>query len=164
MARVWAIPGTVGLKHRLGGLEKDSVSGYVSYDPDNHQKMVALRAAKVQGIAKDLPPLKIFGEQQGKLLVLGWGSTYGTIYTAVEELQAQGKAVSALHLRYLFPFQKDLGQILKQFDKVLVPELNLGQLSKLLRAEFLVDAITFSKTTGKPFLIQEIRDRILELL
>lgn len=164
LARVWAIPGTPGLEHRLGGLEKDSVSGYVSYDPENHQKMVALRAAKVQGIAKDLPPLEILGAPQGKVLVLGWGSTYGTIHTAVETLQAQGKSVSAVHLRYLFPFQEELGHILKQFEKVLVPELNLGQLSKLVRAEFLVDAIAFSKTTGKPFLVTEIRDRILEIL
>lgn len=164
LARLWAVPGTPGLEHRLGGLEKDSVSGYVSYDPENHQKMVATRAAKVQGIAKDLPPLEIFGKSSGKVLVVGWGSTFGTIYTAVEELQAAGKSVSAVHLRYLFPFQTDLGNTLKAFEKILVPELNLGQLSKLLRAEFLVDAIAFSKTTGKPFLIKEIRDRILELL
>jgi len=164
LARLWAIPGTPGLEHRIGGLEKDSQSGYVSYDPDNHQKMVNIRAQKVQGISADLPPLEILGNSTGKILVIGWGSTYGTILTAVEELQALGKAVSAVHLRYLFPFQNELGSLLKQFDKILVPELNLGQLSKLLRAEFLVDAISFSKITGKPFLVKEIRERILELL
>lgn len=164
LARLWAIPGTPGLEHRLGGLEKDSVTGYVSYDPINHQKMVATRAAKVQGIAQDLPPLEILGEQQGELLIVSWGSTYGTILSAVEELQAMGKSVSAIHLRYLFPFQKELKLILSRFNKILVPELNGGQLVKLLRAEFLVDAISYGKTTGKPFLVQEIRNKILEVI
>lgn len=164
LARVWAIPGTPGLEHRLGGLEKDKATGYVSYDPENHQAMVNLRAAKVQGINQDLPPLKVLGKEKGKVLVIGWGSTYGAILSAVEELQAEEQSVSMLHLRYLFPLQKELKTILKQFDKILIPELNLGQLSKLLRAEFLVDAIPFAKTTGKPFLVQEIREKILELL
>lgn len=164
LARLWAIPGTPGLEHRIGGLEKDSVTGYVSYDPANHQKMVELRATKIAGIANDLPPLEILGQSSGKVLVVGWGSTYGTILTAVEDLQAQNKSVSAIHLRYLFPWQKNLGEILKQFDKILVPELNLGQLNKLLRAEFLIDTIALNKTTGKPFLVKEIREKILELL
>lgn len=164
LARLWALPGTPGLEHRIGGLEKDSVSGYVSYDPENHQKMVDTRAAKVQGIAKHLPPLEILGKKTGKVLIVGWGSTYGAILTAVEELQTQGHSVSAIHLRYLFPLQNDLGHVLKSFEKILVPELNLGQLSKLLRAEYLVDAISFTKTTGKPFLVHEICEKILELL
>lgn len=164
LARLWAIPGTPGLEHRIGGLEKDSISGYVSYDPQNHQKMINTRLAKVQGIANDIPDLEIFGPQSGKILVVGWGSTFGTIHTAVEELQAQNKSVAAIHLRYLFPFQKNLGAILKSFDHVIIPELNMGQLSKLIRAEFLVDAIPFTKTTGKPFLVKEIRERLLELL
>jgi 2-oxoglutarate ferredoxin oxidoreductase subunit alpha len=162
LARLWAIPGTANLEHRIGGLEKDKTSGYVSYDPENHQNMVELRAVK--GIANDLPPLEVFGKKSGKVLVLGWGSTYGAIVSAVEELQAENTEVSMLHLRYLFPFQNELGAILKQFDKILVPELNLGQLSHLLRAEFLIDVIELHKVTGKPFLVEEIRAKILELL
>lgn len=164
LARLWAIPGTPGLEHRIGGLEKDTRTGYVSYEPENHQKMVALRAAKVQKVADDWPAIEILGAPQGKVLIVGWGSTYGAILAAVTELQLRGEAVSAIHLRHLFPLQKDLGAILKQFDKILVPELNLGQLSRLLRAEFLVDAISFSKTTGKPFLVGEIYQRVIDLL
>jgi 2-oxoglutarate ferredoxin oxidoreductase subunit alpha len=164
LARLWAIPGTAGLEHRIGGLEKDSVTGYVSYDPDNHQKMMVTRFAKIAGIAEDLPPLEILGKESGDVLVIGWGSTYGSILAAVEDLQAQNKSVSAIHLRYLFPLQKELKEILKRFKKILVPELNLGQLTKLLRAEFLIDVIGFNKTTGKPFLVNEIREKILELL
>lgn len=164
LARVWAIPGTPGLEHRLGGLEKDKQTGYVSYDPANHQQMIELRAKKIQGIADDLPPLEIMGSSTGDVLVVGWGSTYGSILSAVEELRAQGHAVAAIHLRYLFPFQKDLKSILLGFKHVLVPELNQGQLSRLLRAEFLIDTQSLNKTTGKPFLISEIRNRILELL
>lgn len=164
LARMWAIPGTPGLEHRLGGLEKDKVSGYVSYDPNNHQQMVEMRAAKVQGIADDLPPLEILGNADAKILVIGWGSTYGAILSAVEQLQSENKKVAMLHLRYLFPLQKDLGEILKRYDKVLIPELNMGQLSRLLRAEFLVDAISFNKVTGKPFLVKEIYERVVELI
>jgi len=164
LARAWAIPGTPGLEHRLGGIEKDSVTGNVSYDPSNHQTMVDTRAAKIQGIAQDLPLLEVNGPKQGDLLVVGWGGTYGTIISAVEALQAEGKSVASVHLRYLFPFQKNLGEILKNYKKVLVPELNLGQLCLLLRAEYFVDAITFNKVQGKPFLTKELRNRILELL
>ncbi len=164
LARAWAIPGTPGLEHRLGGIEKDSVTGNVSYDPINHQTMVDTRAAKIQGIAKDLPLLEVNGPKQGDLLVVGWGGTYGTIISAVEALQAEGKSVASVHLRYLFPFQKNLGEILKNYKKVLVPELNLGQLCLLLRAEYFVDAIPFNKVQGKPFLMKELRNRILELL
>lgn len=164
LARLWAIPGTPGLEHRIGGLEKDSKFGNVSYDPANHQVMINTRAEKVAGIADSLPPLEILGPTKGKLLIIGWGSTYGAILSAVEELQADKKEVSFVHLRYLFPWQKELATYIKNFDKVLVPELNRGQLCKLLRAEFLVDAISFSKMTGKPFLVSEIREKILELL
>lgn len=164
LARLWAVPGTPGLEHRLGGLEKDQHSGNISYDPQNHHAMVNLRAAKIRRIAKDIPALKIIGEKQGRVLVLGWGSTYGTILTAVEALQAEGKSVSALHIRHLFPLPENLGEVMRQFDTVLVPELNLGQLSQLLRAEFLMDVLSFAKVAGKPFLVSEIRDRILELL
>ena len=164
LARAWAIPGTPGLEHRLGGLEKDSVTGDVSYDPINHQKMVDTRAAKIQGIAKDLPLLEVNGPKQADLLVVGWGGTYGTITSAVEALQVEGKSVASVHLRYLFPFQKNLGEILKNYQKVLVPELNLGQLCPLLRAAYYVDAIPFNKVQGKPFLIQELRHCMLEIL
>jgi len=164
LARLWAIPGTPGLEHRIGGIEKDSITGDISYDPENHNKMVNLRANKIKGIAKSLPPLEITGSEEGEILVVGWGSTYGSILTAVEELQTAGQSVSAIHLRYLYPFQNDLGEILKRYKKILVPELNLGQLCQLIRAEFLVDAIPFNKVTGKPFLVSELRECILKLL
>ncbi len=164
LARVWAVPGTPGLEHRLGGLEKDSETGNVSYDPLNHQKMVDIRAAKIKGIAKDLPPLQVHGPKQGDLLVLSWGGTYGSVISAVEALQAEGKAVASVHLRYLNPFQENLKTLLKNYKRVLVPELNLGQLCQLLRSQFLIDAIPFNKVQGKPFLVSELRNRILELL
>ena len=164
LARVWAIPGTPGLEHRLGGLEKDSETGNVSYDPLNHQKMVDTRADKIKGIAKDLPLLQVQGPKQGDLLVLSWGGTYGSVISAVEALQAEGKAVASVHLRYLNPLQRNLGDLLKNYKKVLVPELNLGQLCQILRSEFLIDAIPFNKVQGKPFLVSELRNRILELL
>lgn len=164
LARAWAIPGTPGLEHRLGGLEKDSVSGNVSYDSMNHQEMVNTRAAKIQGIAKELPLLEVKGAKQGKLLVIGWGGTYGAITSAVESLQAEGKSVASVHLRYLFPLQKNLGAILQNYEKVLVPELNLGQLCAILKAQFLIDVIPLNKVQGKPFLVSELRNRMLELL
>lgn len=164
LARAWAIPGTPGLEHRLGGLEKDSVTGNVSYDPINHQEMIDTRAAKIQGIAKELPLIEVKGPKQGNLLVIGWGGTYGAITSAVEALQAEGKSVASIHLRYLFPLQKNLGDLLKNYKKVLVPELNLGQLCEILRAKYLVDAIPFNKVQGKPFLVSELRNRMLELL
>ncbi|MBF0279026.1 MAG: 2-oxoacid:acceptor oxidoreductase subunit alpha [SAR324 cluster bacterium] len=164
LARLWAIPGTPGLEHRLGGIEKDSATGNVSYDPINHQKMVDTRNDKIQGIAKELALLEVNGPQQGDLLVVGWGGTYGAITSAVESLQAEGKSIASVHLRYLYPFQKNLGAVLKNYKKVLVSELNLGQLCQMLRAEFLVDAIPFNKVQGKPFLISELRDRMLQLL
>ncbi|MFO1464358.1 MAG: 2-oxoacid:acceptor oxidoreductase subunit alpha [bacterium] len=156
LARPWAIPGTPGLEHRIGGLEKEDRTGNVSYDPLNHEKMVHLRADKIAAIAKDIPDAEVFGKPEGELLIVGWGSTCGAITTAVERLQREGAAVSSVHLRHLHPFPKNLEAVLKGFDKVLVPELNLGQLAWLLRAKFLVDAIPLSKVQGKPFKISEI--------
>lgn len=164
LARPWAIPGTPGLEHRIGGLEKQDVTGNVSYDPDNHEHMVRVRAEKIARIADELPPIEIFGEPQGRVLVVGWGSTYGSITSAVEYMRKQGKPVSSIHLRHLSPFPHDLGEILSRFDKVLVPEMNLGQLATLLRARYLVDALTYSKVKGRPFKIAEIVNRIEQLL
>jgi 2-oxoglutarate ferredoxin oxidoreductase subunit alpha len=164
LGRNWAIPGTPGLEHRLGGLEKDSFTGEISYEPENHEKMVFLRNEKIQRIVKDLPSLEIVGPEKNELLVVSWGSVYGPAFSAVDKLQTEGHAVSMLQLRHLNPLQENLGEILSNFEKVLVPEMNLGQLSRLLRAEYLVDVISFSKLQGRPFLISEIRNRILELL
>lgn len=164
LARQWAIPGTPGLEHRIGGIEKQDVTGNVSYDPANHEHMVRLRAEKIARIANELPPIQIFGEPEGKVLVVGWGSTYGSITSAVERLQAAGKPVSSIHLRHLNPFPNDLGEILSRFETVIVPEMNLGQLATLLRARYLVDAIPFSKVQGRPFKISEITTRIDQLL
>ena len=156
LARPWAIPGTPGLEHRIGGLEKEDVTGDVSYDPLNHEKMVRLRADKIARIADDIPPLEVLGPESGRVLVVGWGSTYGAITSAVETMQRKGLPVSAIHLRYLNPFPRNLGEILKRFDKVLVPELNLGQLRLLIRARYLVDAVGLNKVQGKPFKVTEI--------
>ncbi len=164
LARNWAIPGTPGLEHRLGGLEKDSITGEISYEPENHERMVLLRDEKIKRIKNDLPPLEVIGPGKNKLLVVSWGSVYGSVFSAIEELQAERYPVSMLHLRHLNPFQQNLAKILNNFDKILVPEMNLGQLSRLLRAEFLVDTISFSKLQGRPFLISEIRSKVLELL
>lgn len=164
LARPWAIPGTPGLEHRIGGLEKQHITGNVSYDPENHQRMVNLRAEKVARIAQDIPDIEVFGEAEGELLVVGWGGTYGAITAAVEEVRARNLSVSSIHLRYLNPFPKNLGNILGRFEKILVPELNLGQLALLLRAKYLVPAISFGKVKGKPFKISEIIDKIEETL
>ena len=164
LARNWAVPGTPGLEHRIGGLEKDSESGEINHEPENHEKMVLLRDQKIKRIVQDLPPLEIIGAEKNELLLLTWGSVFGPAFSAIEGLQAEGHAVSMLHLQHLFPFQKELGQILRNFEQVLVPEMNLGQLSRLLRAEYLVDTISFSKLQGRPFLISEIRNRVLEIL
>ncbi len=160
LARPWAIPGTAGLEHRIGGLEKEDRSGNVSYDPFNHERMTHLRADKVAAIAQDIPDLEVFGRPEGELLVVGWGSTYGAITTAVEQLQREGAAVSSVHLRHLNPFPRNLETILRSFDKVLVPEMNLGQLALLLRGKFLVDAQPLSKVQGKPFRIAEILEGV----
>jgi 2-oxoglutarate ferredoxin oxidoreductase subunit alpha len=156
LARTQAIPGQPGLEHRIGGLEK-SEDGGVSYDPNNHEHMTHLRAEKVERIADSLEPTGLHGEGEGDLLVIGWGGTYGAITAAVQAMQAEGFSVSSLHLRHLNPLPKDLGDILKKFKKVIVPELNLGQLSLILRAKYLVDAIPLTKVQGKPFKVSELR-------
>ena len=164
LARDWAVPGTPGLEHRIGGLEKDQYTGDVSYDPVNHEAMVLIRDAKIRRIAKDLPPLKIIGPEKNQLLVLCWGSAFGAALSAVESLQQKGKQVSLLHLQCLYPFHEELGNVLSGFDKILIPEMNLGQLSVLIRSEFLVDAVSMKKVQGKPFMVSEIRERIESLL
>jgi 2-oxoglutarate ferredoxin oxidoreductase subunit alpha len=165
LSRPWAIPGTPGLEHRIGGLEKENVTGNVSYDPVNHESMVHLRAEKVERIARELPDLQVHGDPQGgELLVLGWGSTSGAITGAVNSARRKGLSVSRAHLRHLNPFPTNLGEVLARFDRVLVPEMNLGQLALLLRARYLKDVITLSKVQGKPFTRQEILDKIQSIL
>jgi 2-oxoglutarate ferredoxin oxidoreductase subunit alpha len=163
LARTQAIPGQVGLEHRIGGLEKDS-KGCISHNPENHSRMTAMRAAKVQAVTQIIPPLEVTGARTGKLLVLGWGGTYGAITSAVEALIAQGVDVTSTHLRFLNPLPPDLGDLLKGFDKVLIPELNAGQLSVLIRDHYLIDTLSLSKVQGRPFRVSEIRERILQLL
>lgn len=156
LARPWALPGTPGLMHRIGGLEKQDISGAVSYDPENHQHMIELRAKKIAGIAQDIPPQLVEGPASGKLLVVSWGGTYGAIATAVRRLWEQGESVAHAHLRYLNPLPANLGEVLRQYEKVAVAELNRGQLRALLRAEYMVDARGLNKTTGRPFAIREV--------
>jgi len=165
LARPWAVPGTPGLRHRIGGLEKDFNSGHISYDPQNHEKMSHVRRDKILKMADDIPLQKIEeGADSGKLLVLGWGSTYGAIREAVRQARAEGHAVSHAHVRYLNPLPKNLGEVLAQFDKILVPELNLGQLSRLLKAEFLLPVKSYTKIQGQPFQVAEMKKRILSEL
>jgi len=163
LARAWVKPGTPGMEHRIGGLEKDFLSGNISHNPLNHQRMVEVRAAKVAGIAQDIPPSRVDGPDSGDLLIIGWGSTYGSIAQAREKAEADGKSVAHVHLRHLNPLPPDLGAILKRYKTVLVPELNLGQLSRLLREHYLVEVVQLNKVQGKPFMVSEIYDRILEL-
>ncbi|MGH9932022.1 MAG: 2-oxoacid:acceptor oxidoreductase subunit alpha [Pyrinomonadaceae bacterium] len=164
LARPYAIPGTPGLEHRIGGIEKQHITGNVNYDPENHHLMVRLRQEKVDRAANDIPLLEVLGEKTGKVLVLGWGSTYGSISTAVEKLQGEGKSVSSAHLRYLNPFPRNLGEVLAGFETVIIPEMNLGQLCTMVRAKYLVDAIAFSKVKGRPFQIREIVRKVEEYL
>jgi 2-oxoglutarate ferredoxin oxidoreductase subunit alpha len=164
LAREWAIPGTPGLEHRIGGLEKEDKTGNVSYDPENHERMIRLRAEKVERIANDIPLAKVEGDEKGDLLVVGWGGTYGAIRTAVEQKRAEGKSVSHLHLHYLNPLQKNIGEILYNFKNVLVAEINLGQLIKVLRAKYLVPAVGLNKIQGLPFKASEIEKKIDEIL
>lgn len=164
LVREWAIPGMAGLEHRLGGLEKEAETGNVSYDSDNHEYMVKTRAEKVERIADFIPIQNIdSGEEKGKVLVLAWGSTYGAVKTAVKELLVDGFSVSHAHLRYINPLPKNLGELLSGFDKVLIPEINNGQLIKIIRDKFLIDAIPFNKIKGTPFEAREIKNRIIEL-
>jgi 2-oxoglutarate ferredoxin oxidoreductase subunit alpha len=164
LARPWVRPGTPGLEHRIGGLEKQHITGDVSYDPDNHDLMVRLRAEKVRRVAQEIPPTTIHGPATGDLLVVGWGGTCGAIMAAVEDAQADGLSVASVHLRYLNPLPPDLGQILRQYRRVLVPEINLGQLVRVLRAEYLVDAVGFHRVRGVPLATQDIREAISQAI
>ncbi len=158
LARPWAVPGTPGLEHRIGGLEKADITGNVSYDPDNHHKMQTLRAQKVAGIADDIPELQVDGPPEGDLLILGWGSTYGAIRSAVDRLREGGRSVAHAHLRYLNPMPRNTGDVLFAYKKVLIPEINLGQLRLLIRARFLIDAVGLNRVRGKPFRISDIEE------
>lgn len=164
MARPWVRPGTPGLEHRIGGLEKANLTGNVSYDPDNHDLMCRLREEKVLGVANDIPDLKVRGDEDAELLVLGWGGTYGTIAESVNRVRSQGYKVAHAHLKYLYPMPKNTGEILRRFRKVLIPEINRGQLAKIIKSEFLVPVESFNKMRGLPLKGKEVRDKIRELL
>ena len=164
LARPWAVPGTPGLEHRLGGLEKEDLTGNVSYSATNHQKMTKYRADKVKRIAQEIPPLEINGDPDGDLLVVGWGSTLGAVAGAVRQARREGLNVSQIHLKYINPFPSDLGDVMGRFERILVPEMNSGQLALLLRAEYLREVVSQSKVKGKPFFRYEIYDKIKEIL
>jgi len=164
LARPWVRPGTPGLEHRIGGIEKEDVTGNVSYSPANHELMVRARAAKVAGIAREIPPTNIRGPEVGDVLMVGWGSTFGSLSAALDELRAKGRAVAHIHLRYLNPLPADLGGILRRYKRVLVPELNTGQLLKVLRAEYVLDAVGLNKIQGQPFKVSEIVRKVEQLL
>jgi 2-oxoglutarate ferredoxin oxidoreductase subunit alpha len=163
LARPWARPGTPGLEHRIGGLEKQDVTGNISYDAENHDHMVRMRAEKVRRVAQEIPPTTINGPATGDLLVVGWGGTYGAITAAVERAQMAGKSVASIHLRHLNPLPPDLGHILREYRKILVPEINSGQLVRVLRAEYLVDAVGFNRVSGLPLATDEIHEAITQL-
>ncbi len=164
LARPWAVPGTPGLEHRVGGLEKDNITGAVSHDPENHDNMVRIRAQKIQNMQSVIPDLVVDGEQEGELLVLGWGGTMGSIIEAVNDARSKGMKVSRAQLQYINPFPKNLGDVLAKFDNVLVPENNMGQLSKILKDKFLVPVIQFNKMRGLPLKTFEITEKIAEVL
>jgi 2-oxoglutarate/2-oxoacid ferredoxin oxidoreductase subunit alpha len=164
LARPWVRPGTPGLEHRIGGIEKQDVTGNISYDPENHDHMVRTRAEKVRRVGQEIPPTSINGPATGDLLVVGWGGTYGAITAAVEQAQTAGKSVASVHLRHLNPLPPDLGHILREYRKVLVPEINSGQLVRVLRAEYLVDAVGFNRVRGLPLASEEIYEAIIQLL
>jgi 2-oxoglutarate ferredoxin oxidoreductase subunit alpha len=164
LVRQWAIPGTPGLEHRIGGLEKEDVSGNVNYDPANHEHMVRTRAQKIANIANEIPDLTVNGPESGDLLVIGWGGTHGSIVTAVQRAQRKGHKVAQAHLRYLNPMPKNTEAVLKRYKKILVPELNAGQLSLLLRGKYLAPAVGLNKIQGRPFLVSEIEEAIEKLL
>lgn len=165
LARPWAVPGTPGLEHRVGGLEKENITGNINYSPENHEFMVKLRARKVAQIADDIPELEVIGDPEGgDLLILGWGSTYGAIRSAVERKREQGYSVSQAHLRYLNPLPRNLGDVLRRFKHVAIPEMNMGQLSKVIRSEFLIDAKGWNKVQGLPFFTGELEARIDQIL
>jgi 2-oxoglutarate ferredoxin oxidoreductase subunit alpha len=162
LARPWAVPGTPGLEHRIGGLEKADGSGNISYEPANHARMTELRAEKIDGIVRDIPPLHVDSEPGARLLVLGWGSSEGAIRAGVRRAREAGHAVACAHLHYLNPFPANTGDVLRSFDRVLVPEMNTGQLAKLLRASYLVDVESFCKVQGQPLFASEIEEQIAE--
>ncbi|PYM14401.1 MAG: 2-oxoglutarate ferredoxin oxidoreductase subunit alpha [Candidatus Rokuibacteriota bacterium] len=164
LARPWVRPGTPGLEHRIGGLEKQDVTGNISYDPENHDQMVRTRAEKVRRVAQEIPPTTINGPATGDVLVVGWGGTYGSITAAVDRAQGEGKSVASVHLRYLNPLPPDLGHILREYRRILVPEINSGQLVRVLRAEYLVDAVGFNRVRGLPLASEEIHEAITQLL
>ncbi len=164
LVRPWAIPGTAGLEHRIGGLEKEDVTGNVSYDPANHENMIRIRAQKIANIANEIPLLEVNGPEEGDLLLVGWGGTYGSLRSAAERCQRKGQKVAHAHLRYLNPMPRNIGEVLKRYKKVLVAELNAGQLRMLLRAQFLVDALGLNKVQGRPFLVSEIESKINQVL
>lgn len=164
LARPWAIPGTPGLMHRVGGIEKQDVTGNVSYDPENHQHMVHTRAKKTENVALAIEPQEVLGPETGDLLVLSWGGTYGACKTAVEHCQSEGLKVAHAHLRWVNPFPRNLGDILKSYKKVLIPELNMGQLRTLIRSKYLIDAVGLNKVKGRPFDVAEVVDKIHEML
>jgi 2-oxoglutarate ferredoxin oxidoreductase subunit alpha len=163
-ARPWAVPGTAGLEHRIGGLEKEAISGNVSYDPGNHQLMTDTRAWKVANIANDIPPQEVHGDEDADILVLGWGSTFGSVRAAARRVRLEGHKVATTHLRYLNPLPTNLGDVIRSYDKLLIPELNTGQLLKLIRSEFLIDAVGLNKVAGEPFKVSEITEKILEMI
>ena len=164
LARPWAVPGTPGLMHRIGGLEKEDITGMVSYEAENHQRMIELRAKKIAGIADHLPPQSFEGPAAGRVLVLTWGGTYGAAATAVRRLWEQGAAVAHAHLRYLNPLPANLGRLLRNYDRVLIPELNRGQLRMLVRGQYLIDAAGLNKMTGRPLTAQEVVEAVEKLL
>ena len=164
LARPWAVPGTTGLEHRIGGLEKSDIYGNVSYDPENHDKMVKLRTEKIKRMVNDIPDLKVDSDEKGELLVLGWGSTYGTIKDAVLKARDSGLTVSQAHLRYLNPLPKNTEAVLRSFKKVLIPEINLGQLARLIRSEYLIPVEQLNLVRGLPFKVNDILGKITELL
>jgi 2-oxoglutarate ferredoxin oxidoreductase subunit alpha len=164
LVRPWAVPGTPGLEHRIGGLEKKDVYGSISYEPMNHEIMIKNRAKKIELIANFIPEAEVDGEASGELLVVSWGSTYGSIKEGIRNLRAEGKNISHLHLRYLNPFPKNLSAILNSFEKIVVPELNCGQLSTVLKSTFLKDVISYNKVQGRPFKVAEIENNLLEVL
>jgi 2-oxoglutarate ferredoxin oxidoreductase subunit alpha len=165
LARPWAVPGTPGLEHRVGGIEKADGSGAISYDPDNHDKMIRLRQAKIDGIAADIGPLEVDDPTgDAKVLVLGWGSTFGSIGAAVRRVRSAGDAVACAHLRHLSPFPANLGDVLRSYEKVVVPEINLGQLALLLRGHYLADVISYNRVRGLPFRAAELAGVIQEVI
>ncbi|HUC27106.1 MAG TPA: 2-oxoglutarate ferredoxin oxidoreductase subunit alpha, partial [Streptosporangiaceae bacterium] len=165
LARPWAVPGTPGLEHRIGGIEKADITGTISYDPDNHDKMVRLRQAKIDGIAADIAPVVVDDpDGNARVLVLGWGSTYGSIGAAVRRVRLAGGSVAQAHLRHLSPFPANLGEVLRSYEKVLVPEINLGQLALLLRGRYLADVVSYNRVRGLPFRAAELADVIRDVI